>query len=178
VSDERHDEIAARLRDEAGARAPDGLRADVMLRVAAEPRPRRIRPRRRPWAAAGSIAAAACVLAALVFGLSHTSISGSGSGASDGAGGGTAVHGVAAAPLQAASGAEAAHERSLVPNRSSGVHVNDVPSRATGTVFGRDYGPASPGLLGKQAILRPFNLPPPLARALENLLLDRGRGAH
>ncbi len=79
MSDERHDEIAARLRDEAGARAPERLRADVMLRVRAEPRPRRIRHRRQYWRPLASLAAAACVLAALVVGLSHLNVSSNGS---------------------------------------------------------------------------------------------------
>ena len=46
VSHNGNDDIAARLRDEASATAPERLRADVMLRVRAEPRPQRIRPAR------------------------------------------------------------------------------------------------------------------------------------
>jgi len=59
VTDDRHDEIAARLRQEGAARAPERLCADVMLQVRAEPRPRRIRPRRSYWRPLGSLAAAA-----------------------------------------------------------------------------------------------------------------------
>jgi len=57
VTDDRHDEIARRLREEGAASAPDRLRADVMVQVRAEPRPRRIRPRRSYWRPLGSLAA-------------------------------------------------------------------------------------------------------------------------
>ena len=70
MTDERHEEIAARLREEAAARAPERLRADVMLQVRAEPRPRRIRPRRTSWRPLGGLAAAACLVAAAAFGVS------------------------------------------------------------------------------------------------------------
>ena len=46
MSHNGHDDIATRLRREAPATAPERLRADVMLRVRAEPRPQRIRSRR------------------------------------------------------------------------------------------------------------------------------------
>ncbi len=81
MSDDRHNEIAARLRDEGAARAPERLRADVMLQVRAEPRPRRIRPRRSYWRPLGSLAAAACLLAALVVGVNRMDLGSSGSGA-------------------------------------------------------------------------------------------------
>jgi hypothetical protein len=81
VTDDRHDEIAARLREEGAARAPERLRADVMLQVRAEPRPRRIRPRRTYWRPLGSLAAAACLLAALVVGVNRIDTGNSGSGA-------------------------------------------------------------------------------------------------
>ncbi|MGH8861140.1 MAG: hypothetical protein ACRDVG_07870, partial [Jatrophihabitantaceae bacterium] len=80
-----HDDIAARLRDEASASAPDRLRADVMLRVRAEPRPQRIRPRRRSFGRSfATVAAAACILVAMVLGLSRVDIGGNGSAASGG----------------------------------------------------------------------------------------------
>src|SRR6185312_5575560 len=74
---ENHDDIAARLRDEASATAPERLRDDVMLRVRAEPRPQRLRPRRRsfgrPFATA---AAAACIRGAVVCGLGRADLGG------------------------------------------------------------------------------------------------------
>ncbi len=87
MSHNGNDDIAARLRDEASAAAPERLRADVMLRVRAEPRPQRIRPHRsfrRPFV---SVAAAACILGALVLGLSRADFN---SGSGSAAGGGTA----------------------------------------------------------------------------------------
>jgi negative regulator of sigma E activity len=165
VSDERHDEIAARLRSEAGARAPERLRADVMLRVRAEPRPRRIRPRRRQmWRPLGAVAAIACVLAALVVGLGH-GVQGSGSQASGGAtsAGAGAEHGAALGPPlsaagQASDGAKAVRQ--------------PAPFTATGTPLG--YGLSNT----YSAEFQRANLPPRLSRALESLILDRGRGAH
>ncbi|HET7378657.1 MAG TPA: hypothetical protein VFJ24_01325, partial [Gaiellales bacterium] len=69
---QNHDDIAARLRDEATATAPERLRADVMVRVRAEPRPHRIRPRRPSFGRSfATVAAAACILGAMVFGLSR-----------------------------------------------------------------------------------------------------------
>lgn len=91
-----HQDIATRLRREASATAPDRLRADVMLRVRAEPRPQRIRPRRGFGRSLATIAAAACILGALVFGLSRVDFGG-GSSVS-GAGGGSAAAGETLAP--------------------------------------------------------------------------------
>jgi hypothetical protein len=88
MTDDRHDEIAARLRDEAGARAPDRLRADVMLQVRAEPRVRHIRRRRTYWRPLGGLAAAACIVAAGVVGVNRFEAGGGGSGV-----GGTAAAG-------------------------------------------------------------------------------------
>jgi hypothetical protein len=87
VSHNGHDDIAARLRREASATAPERLRADVMVRVHAEPRPQRLRPRRSFGRSFASVAAAACILGALVFGVSRVDLGGSGSGSA--AGGGT-----------------------------------------------------------------------------------------
>jgi hypothetical protein len=86
VSHNGNDDLAARLRDEASATAPERLRADVMLRVRAEPRPQRIRPHRSFRRSFVSVAAAACILGALVFGLSRVDFNtGSGSVAGGGA---------------------------------------------------------------------------------------------
>ena len=124
MTDERHEEIAARLRAEAGARAPERLRADVMLRVRAEPRPRRVRQRRVAWRPLGSLAAAACVLAALVFGISHVNLSGGGQ-ASAGASSASAEQ--RAAPQGVAGGA--AGGGAVVPlPLSSGVHGSSPPA--------------------------------------------------
>ena len=84
---QNHDDIAARLRDEASATAPERLRADVMLRVRAEPRPQRIRPRRSFGRSFATVAVAACILGALVFGLSRVDFGG---GSSSGGAGATA----------------------------------------------------------------------------------------
>ncbi|MGZ4299739.1 MAG: hypothetical protein ACXVVK_22110, partial [Solirubrobacteraceae bacterium] len=119
MSDERHEEIAARLRAEAGARAPERLQADVMLRVRAEPRPRRIRQRRASWRPLGSLAAAACVLAALVFGLSHVNLSGGG----EASGGASSAAFERAAPQGVGGGAV-----SSLP-APSGVHGASIPAR-------------------------------------------------
>lgn len=86
---QNHDDIAARLRDEAPATAPERLRADVMLRVRAEPRPQRIRPRRRSFGRSfATVAAAACILGAMVFGLSRVDFGG---GSASGGAGATAA---------------------------------------------------------------------------------------
>ena len=87
---QNHDDIAARLRDEGSATAPERLRADVMVRVRAEPRPQRIRPRRRSFGRSfATVAAAACILGAIVLGLSRVDFGGG--SASSGAGATTAA---------------------------------------------------------------------------------------
>jgi anti-sigma factor RsiW len=170
VSDERHDEIAARLRSEAGARAPERLRADVMLRVRAEPRARRIRPRRRQmWRPLGAVAAIACVLAALVVGLGH-GVQGSGSQAS---GGGTSA--AAAAEL----GRALAPQRNPAPNDIAGgasshgaTAFPQLAPNATKATRGFDLSETH------SATFQGASLPPRLRQALESLILDRGHGAH
>ena len=82
---QNHDDIAARLRDEASATAPERLRADVMVRVRAEPRPQRIRPRRNFGRSFAAVAAAACILGAMVFGLSRVDFGGASSSGGAGA---------------------------------------------------------------------------------------------
>ena len=84
---QNHDDIAKRLRDEASATAPERLRADIMLRVRAEPRPQRIRPRRSFGRSFATVAVAACILGAMVFGLSRVDFGG---GSSSGGAGATA----------------------------------------------------------------------------------------
>jgi negative regulator of sigma E activity len=164
VSDERHDEIAARLRAEAGATAPERLRADVMLRVRAEPRPRRIRPRsRRPWRPLGAVAAVACVLAALVVGLSHAA--GGSPEASLTAGGGTTSAGAGRAPqLSGTKAAPGATERALPQ-----VHTNGGAMK---------YTPIVPSAAAQAIRLRAAELPRGLRQALESLMPGHGRGAH
>lgn len=179
MSDERHDEIAARLRAEAGARAPERLQADVMLRVRAEPRPRRIRRRRAAWRPLGSLAAAACVLAALVFGISHLSRSGGGSAS----GGGGATFSAAerlAAPAVGAGGGTALG----IPPAPNGVHGSEVRThKNAATAFNQkllEYRAAAtraPRPL-RAAVLGRLGLESPLPKALGALHLDRGRGSH
>jgi hypothetical protein len=180
VSEERHEEIAARLRAEAGARAPERLQADVMLRVRAEPRPRRIRQRRVSWRPLGSLAAAACVLAALVFGLSHVNLSGGGEASG---GGSSAAAEQRAAPLGVGGGTAGAGAVGLPP-LSSGVHGSSVPAPA------RFAAPDAQKLLAYRAIVahvpRPLRaavlgrlaLASPLPKALGPLHLHHGRGSH
>jgi hypothetical protein len=109
---QNHDDIAARLRDEASATAPERLRADVMLRVRAEPRPQRIQPRRRSLGRSfATLAAAACILGSLVLGLSRVDFGGNGSAAG---GGSSAAGGAqrAAAPSSVLGDKRAMHLRS------------------------------------------------------------------
>ncbi|HEY3765249.1 MAG TPA: hypothetical protein VGL44_08820 [Gaiellales bacterium] len=178
MTDERHDEIAARLRDEAGAPAPERLRADVMLRVRAEPRPRRIRPRRRPWSSLGTIAAAACVLAALVFGLSHVNLTGGGSAAS---GGGSAAASAGAELGAAAGGATRAPKPSAAPDgvKTTGSH-GEAFLRTARAHKAHDHALAQFAVpLALSNATRSAYLPAPLARALRSLELDRhARGGH
>jgi hypothetical protein len=181
VSDERHEEIAARLRAEAGARAPERLQADVMLRVRAEPRPRRIRQRRASSRPLGSLAAAACVLAALVFGLSHVNLSGGGEASG---GGSSASAERAAAPLGVgAGGATAGGGVSSLP-APKGFHGATIPARQDQAaaqaqkllefrlVITEVPGPLRAAVLGRLA------LNSPLPKALGSFYLQRGRGAH
>ncbi len=179
MSDDRHDEIAARLRAEAGARAPERLQADVMLRVRAEPRPRAIRRRRPSWRPLGSLAAAACVLAALVFGISHLSLSGGGSASE---GGGATLR---AAELQPAAGAAGRNDLG-VPKAPYGVFAR--PSRtglsaAAHTLSDQKLlefqaaAARAPRPL-RAAVLGRLVLDSSLPKALGPLHLDRGRGSH
>jgi hypothetical protein len=141
VSHNDHEDIAARLRREASATAPERLRADVMLRVRAEPRPERIRARRGFGRSFATVAAAACVLGALVFGMSRVDLGGS----SSTSGGGSTT---AAAEKSAAPGA-----LNLAPAQSSD---ETGPSRALAA------GPRGHG--DKQLI--PSSVPAPLRRAI------------
>jgi hypothetical protein len=89
---EQHEEIARRLRDEAGAKAPAELAGDVMRRVRSEPRPS---PRRRPLLA---LLAAAVIIAALVGGISRLG----GGSSSSASGGSVGEHASSSAPRTAA----------------------------------------------------------------------------
>ena len=182
MSDDRHDEIAARLRAEAGARAPERLQADVMLRVRAEPRPRRIRRRRPSWRPLGSLAAAACVLAALVFGISHLSLSGGGS-ASEG-GGATFSAAERAAPL-GVGGATAGAGASRPLPAPNAVHGSSVRTRqdAAAAAYAqklleyRAFVKHVPRPL-RAAVLGRLVLDSSLPKALGPLHLHRGRGSY
>jgi hypothetical protein len=179
VSDDRHDEIAARLRAEAGARAPERLQADVMLRVRAEPRPRRIRRRRTYWRPLGSLAAAACLLAALVFGISHLSLSGGGS-ASGGASAGETFRQAAAGAGGGALGLSASKGSAPGPANSP-LHAAPAlgPTSANGPAL-RSQGHALayvPKPL-RYAIAGRLALESALPKALGTLDLHRGRGSH
>ncbi|HEY2787901.1 MAG TPA: hypothetical protein VGI72_00530 [Gaiellales bacterium] len=185
MSDERHEDIAARLRAEAGARAPERLQADVMLRVRAEPRPRRIRHRRVSWRPLGSLAAAACVLAALVFGISHVDISGGG----EASGGGSSAAGFerAAAPQGVGGGGATARGQSIrgssLPGPSAVLGLPDThqaastPSYAQKLLAYRAMAEHVPRPL-RAAVYGRLVLTSPLPKALGPLHLRRGRGSH
>jgi negative regulator of sigma E activity len=179
MSDDRHEEIAARLRAEAGVRAPERLQADVMLRVRAEPRPRRIRPRHRSWRPLGSLAAAACVLAALVFGVSHLNLS---NGASSSSAGGTEA---ASGPLRAAApggGAStgfraAGNAAAPSPAKTPAPAASSAHRAVQGTALARNGVESAPrplwyALYGRAALASP------LPKALGTLDLHRGHGSH
>ena len=181
MSGERHEDIAARLRAEAGARAPERLQADVMLRVRAEPRPRRIRQRRPMWRPLGSLAAAACVLAALVFGLSHVNLSGGGQ-ASEGASSASAER--AAAPQGVGGGSAVAGGGAVgslpAPNALNGRAVPHQDAATAAAQRALEFKAAeelAPGPL-RAAVLGRLALSSPLPKALGALHLHRGRGSH
>ncbi len=140
-----HEDIATRLRREASAAAPERLRADVMLRVRAEPRPQRIRPRRSFGRSLATVAAAACILAALVFGMSRVDFGGGGS--VSGAGGGETAAGEKLASAQGAALAKAGTAQDLEgptyrldrgANRKLAV-ISSVPGPLRGAIYGRTH---------------------------------------
>jgi hypothetical protein len=147
VSHNGHDDIAARLRREASATAPDRLRADVMLRVRAEPRPQRIRPRRGVGRSFATVAAAACILGAFVFGASRVDFGGSSSSSS---GGGSVAAGTTRAPAALGVGGKTAS-----PSPSRAIGQSDALTRKA---FGL---PAVPAPL-RAAIYGRVRLAPPL----------------
>jgi hypothetical protein len=145
VSSNGHDDIATRLRREASASAPERLRADVMVRVRAEPRPQRIRPRRSFGRSFATVAAAACILGALVFGMSRVDFGGNSS--SSGAGGGSVGAEKAPGALafssqrltpRAASGA-AAPQKAFSVGGERAVVLSAVPRPLRGAVYGRAH---------------------------------------
>ena len=173
MTDDRHEEIAARLREEAAARAPDRLRADVMLQVRAEPRPRRIRSRRTYWRPLGSLAAAACLVAAAVFGVTQL-----GSGTS-------AISGGGATRAASASAGAGADDLASVPGPVLSVHAGATNRQPTATksVLG-----AIAGRLDDELHFTPeplqftlaqrLTLAAPLRRAFAPLEPRQGRGTH
>jgi hypothetical protein len=183
VTDHNHEEIASRLRDEAAARAPERLRADVMLQVRAEPRPRRIQRRRSYWRPLGTLAAAACVLGALVFGISHVDLSGGGSASV-----GEAASSGAATSLRAAAGAGAtgrsvgdepgvvspsAAKASLpAPSLAHSLERNAIRNDRLAQAVSVAPKPLRAALLGRLALTSP------LPKALGTLELHRGHGSH
>jgi hypothetical protein len=161
VTDDRHEEIARRLREEGAARAPDRLRADVMLRVRAEPRPRRIRPRRSYWRPLGSLAAAACLVAAAAFGLTRIDSGGaiSGGGATSAAAERTPQ---AALPALSGAGGGAFNQPSTTKSvHGATIHFNDEFQ----SVLRLAYQPR-------------FALAAPLRHAFAPLEPHQGRGSH
>jgi hypothetical protein len=170
VTDDRHDEIARRLREEGAVRAPDRLRADVMLQVRAEPRPRRIQPRRSYWRPLGSLAAAACLVAAAAFGVTRID-SGTGSVASGGA---TSAFGEARvpAPLHTPSAAQSA----------SGGAATVQPGEKTPVLgaAGVNFGTALRAIPAplRNAYAHRYALAAPIREAFAPLEPRQGRGTH
>ncbi len=167
MTGDRHDEIARRLREEGAARAPDRLRADVMLQVRAEPRPRRIRPRRSYWRPLGSLAAAACLVAAAAFGVTRIDSGGAVSGA-----GGTSAAAEHLAPTF--------HTPSPAQSASAG-GAAVVPGEKTATPsasghFASDLRSVPAPL--RNAYAHRFALAAPLRRAFAPLEPSQGRGTH
>lgn len=169
MSDDRHEDIAARLREEGAARAPERLRAEVMEAVRAQPQVRTLRRRRPTRWPLGSLAAAACLLAALVFGISH--LNGTGASSSSAGAGATSAGGVEA--LQPA----------LAPTRRDAhvpAPVHAQTTRGAEGLQARRYSQAltqAPRPL-RFALLGRARLAAPLPKALGTLDLHSGRGSH
>ena len=154
---QNHDDIAARLRDEASATAPERLRADVMLRVRAEPRPQRIRPTRSFGRSFAAVAVAACILGAMVFGLSRVDFGGG--TASGGGGSAAAEKAVPPAPQALGSLGIQSGQGPVTPSRlSSGKALGDGRNRAIRAL------PAVPRPL-KAAIYGRYHLAAPIRQA-------------
>jgi hypothetical protein len=165
MTGDRHDEIARRLRTEGSARAPERLRADVMLQVRAEPRPRRIQPRRSYWRPLGSLAAAACLVAAAAFGVTRIDAGGGVSGA-----GATSALERAAVPAIQGSGASSAG--GAAPQLST---TKNFPGPAAAE-FGSELRSVPAPL--RSAYAPRFQLAGPLRRAFAPLEPRHGRGTH
>jgi negative regulator of sigma E activity len=137
MTEDRHAEIAARLHDEGMARAPQNLRAEVMHQVRAEPRRRPVRPRhRRPLPRPIlSLAAAACILAAAVFGVSH--LSGSGSDATVAGGGAAGASSSRTPSLEAAGPNATTASPPAGPTRVNSPHEQTIYRAAAGTWLAR-----------------------------------------
>jgi hypothetical protein len=118
------------------------------VRVHAEPRPQRIRPRRSFGRSFASVAAAACILGALVFGVSRVDFGESGAGSAAGGGSAAADHGAAVTLGPALQGERAArpatgppYKQFVVPKSAKrldlSVRVSAVPGPLRGAVYGR-----------------------------------------
>lgn len=169
MTDDRHDEIARRLREEGAARAPDRLRADVMLQVRAEPRPRRIRPRRTYWRPLGSLAAAACLVAAAAFGVTRI----------DSGGGSVASGGATSAAAEALAPALQTPSRSASGAGDATKHPSWEKTTLNGSTINRFDGElrAVPAPL-RNAYAHRFALAAPLREAFAPLEPRQGRGTH
>jgi hypothetical protein len=150
VSHNGHDDIATRLRREAAAAAPERLRADVMVQVHAEPRPQRIRARRSFGRSFASVVAAACILGALVFGMSRVDFGGSGS--SSGAGGGTSAAAELQGALRAAGPSKAA--TSSQSGFGAAKRMDAVPTQALS--LARVPGPLRAAIDGRASLAAPL----------------------
>ena len=157
---QNHDDIAARLRDEASATAPERLRADVMLRVRAEPRPQRIRPRRSFGRSFATVAAAACILGAMVFGVSRVDFGGS--APSSGGAGATATPFKGAEASGAGGGVVIAPAPATTPTRVLQTRLGAATSRSHHTLG--SSASTIPRPL-RAAILGRYSLAPPLREA-------------
>jgi len=146
VSHNGHDDIATRLRREASATAPERLRADVMLRVRTEPRPQRIRPRRSFGRSFATVAAAACVLGALLFGASRVDLGGGGSASGGGSTsaekalvGGGAAGGVAPEPAYGSAVQRQSAPLRMDQNAHQAITTLAVPGPLRAAISGRAH---------------------------------------
>jgi hypothetical protein len=165
VTGDRHDEIARRLRTEGAARAPERLRADVMLQVRAEPRPRRIRPRHSYWRPLGSLAAAACLVAAAAFGVTRIDAGGGVSGAG-------ATSAIEKARVPAIQGLGASGAGGATPQPSTTKNFSDPAVAGFGSELRSVPAPL------RSAYGPRFQLAGPLRRAFAPLEPRHGRGTH
>lgn len=172
MTGDRHDEIARRLRTEGAARAPERLRADVMLQVRAEPRPRRIRPRHSYWRPLGSLAAAACLVAAAAFGVTRIDAGGGVSSAGGGVSGAGATSAIEKARVPAIQGLGASGAGGATPQPSTTKNFSDPAVAGFGSELRSVPAPL------RSAYGPRFQLAGPLRRAFAPLEPRHGRGTH